>query len=388
MKRIIRIVSLLLVILILSSCGKKEEVPVTNGGSMVLTFITIGKGDAFLLSSPEGEHYLIDTGKQSDFPQIARILKIKNVDTLNGIFLSHGHLDHAGGLESILNAFSVEKIYLSAVDTVSYQKIDAEAIAKEHNIPVEKISGGDVLTSGEMSIRCWIPEKAVIDNENNNSVVLRVSYGKTAFLMMGDAELEEETDLLESGEDLHADILKLGHHGENDATSLALLEKVKPQYGLVTGNQEENPDSLNSDVSARLLSIGTTPIYSESDGLGIDFSSNGEQITTRTVNDQDSPVDSPLVLLGFDRQNQRVEVKNTGTESVDLGGYTLFSKRGGEVFRFPNNTLLASGESITVSCRSTWREGYLIWDEDKVWKKNDGVCLYDCKFTLLDELTD
>ena len=86
MKRIIRIVSLLLVILILSSCGKKEEVPVTNGGSMVLTFITIGKGDAFLLSSPEGEHYLIDTGKQSDFPQIARILKIKNVDTLNGIF--------------------------------------------------------------------------------------------------------------------------------------------------------------------------------------------------------------------------------------------------------------------------------------------------------------
>ena len=386
MKRIIHIVSLVLIILIPSGCMKKEEVPVCNDGSMVLTFITIGKGDAFLLHSPEGKHYLIDTGKRSDFPQIARTLKIKNIETLDGIFLSHGHLDHAGGLESILDAFSVKKIYLSAVDSISYQNIDAEAIAKEHNVPIEKISCGDVLTGEEMSIRSWVPEKAVIDNENNNSVILRISYGKTAFLMMGDAELEEETDLLYSGESLRADILKLGHHGENDATSLSLLKKVKPQYGLVTGNQEENPDSLNSDVSAKLSSIGTTPIYSESDGLGIDFCSNGKQITTRTVNDQAPPVDTPLSLLGSDREKQRIEVKNTGTESVDLGGYTLFSKRGGEVFRFSNNTLLPPGESITVSCRSTWREGELLWDEDKVWKKNDEACLYDRDFVLLDEL--
>lgn len=388
MRRILHIISLVLVILISSGCSKKEEVPVTSGKSMILTFITIGKGDAFLLRSPEGEHYLIDTGKKSDFPQIARSLKVKNVDTLNGIFLSHGHLDHAGGLESILNAFSVEKIFVSATDTVSYQEIDAEAIAKEHNVPIEKISSGDVLTSGEMSIQCWTPEKPDIDNANNNSIVLKVSYGKTAALLMGDAELEEEADFMESGEDLHADILKLGHHGEDDASSLAFLEKVKPQYGLVTGNLEENPDSLDPDISKRLLSIGTTTIYSESVGLGIEFSSDGEKITKKTVNDQDSTSDSPLTLLGIDREDQRVEVKNNGTESVDLGGYTLFSRRGGEVFRFPNNTLLESGESITVSCSSTWREGDLLWDEDTVWKKDDEACLYDRNFKLLDKLTD
>ena len=76
-------------------------------GSFTLTFITIGKGDSFLLSPSDGTHYLIDTGKKKDYPQIDRLLRTKGIDRLDGIFLSHGHKDHAGGLESLLSSFPV-----------------------------------------------------------------------------------------------------------------------------------------------------------------------------------------------------------------------------------------------------------------------------------------
>ncbi len=389
MKQTVRVVFLLMALALLNGCVQTEQGPEPVDGTITLTFLTIGKGDAFLLTAPGGEHYLIDTGKKEDYPQIARFLRIKGIDTLDGIFLSHGHLDHAGSLEPLLDAFTVKKIYISAIDTVSYHEVDPEALGKTYQVPVERITRGDILSQGGMTIRCWIPDQICADNENDNSVILRITYGETAFLLMGDAELDEEAALLGSDEVIQANVLKLGHHGENDATSQALLEKVKPQYALITGNETENPDSENPDVAARVQAVGAKAIYSECDGLGIDFRSDGKQILVETVADPELPPEVSLSLQELDRKNQRIVIKNTGTVDADLSGCTLFSQRGSKIFRFPNQVILAPGNLITVSCRGNWREGDLLWDEDSVWKKkNDAACLYDSHFTLLDELTD
>lgn len=281
-------------LLALTGCAGQtaDAAPVSEAseetGSFTVTFITIGKGDAFLLSPSDGTHYLIDTGKKKDYPQIDRLMRTKSIDRLDGIFLSHGHKDHAGGLESLLSSFPVDTLYLSGTDSVSYQDIDAEGLAAQYGTKVQKLSCGDTLQLGDVTVQCWLPKRPFLDNANNNSVILRLTHGSNCFLMMGDAEQEEEAALLASGFPVSANVLKLGHHGENDASSLAFLNQVKPQYALITGNEKENPDSLNPQVQKRLEQCSITPYFSECDGLGIDFVSDHGTICISAVEDASS----------------------------------------------------------------------------------------------------
>ena len=112
-KKILVLAAVLAVLLLTAGCGetgqgKQEDLK----GNMVLSFINIGKGDAFLIQEPYGGYYMWDTGKEEDYPMVERLLDIKKVERLDGIFLSHGHKDHAGGLELIMEKYSVETVYL------------------------------------------------------------------------------------------------------------------------------------------------------------------------------------------------------------------------------------------------------------------------------------
>lgn len=262
-----------------SGCEQKEkEEPIVTGKTAELTFITIGKGDAFLLKTPEDTYYMYDTGKKEDYQQIKNVLEKKQVTGLKGIFLSHGHKDHAGNVKNLIKEYPVEKIYLSQKDEASYEKIDMQELAESYQIPLEYLEGGEVLDLEGVTADVWIPEQCDYRNANNNSVVIRFQYGKNSFLMTGDMEYEEEAAYLQSGKVKKTDILKLGHHGENDATSVKLLEKVKPKYGLITGNEEENPDSVNPEIEARLDAFDVESFYSEGQQLAWEFVLDGEQI--------------------------------------------------------------------------------------------------------------
>lgn len=244
-----------------SLCGcvqvKAEEPAGIPGKTMEISFITIGKGDAFLLKMPEGSYYMYDTGKKEDFEQIQKVLEQKKVTSLKGIFLSHGHKDHAGNLKNLLEEYLVETVYISEKDQASYGKIDVEKITKDFDTTIVLLQGGETLSLEGAEAKVWIPKTCDFRNANNNSVIIRFSYGKNSCLMTGDMEYGEEAAYLRSGEACKTDILKLGHHGESDATSVAFLEKVKPGYGWITGSEEENPDSVNEEIAARLEAFET-----------------------------------------------------------------------------------------------------------------------------------
>ena len=198
---------------------------------------------------------------------------------MKGIFLSHGHKDHAGNLKNLLEEYPVETVYISEKDQASYGKIDVEKITKDFDTTLVLLQGGETLSLEGAEAKVWIPKTCDFRNANNNSVIIRFSYGKNSCLMTGDMEYGEEAAYLRSGEACKTDILKLGHHGESDATSVAFLEKVKPDYGWITGSEEENPDSVNEEIAARLEAFETEAFYSEGEQLAWDFVLDGENIT-------------------------------------------------------------------------------------------------------------
>ena len=262
-------------LVLLSGCRDKEE---HYEGTLTVSFITVGKGDAFLIETPNKKFYMWDTGKKEDKEQISAVLQKKGVKELEGIFLSHGHKDHAGNLEMLLQEYSVKKLYLSGKDDASYKKTDVKALAKEYDVSVTKLAGGEKLALGGATGEIWLPDKTDYEKENNNSVVMRLVYGDTACLFTGDMEKEEEAEFLSENRKISANILKLGHHGEDDATSLALLKRVKPEYGIITGNAEENPESVNTQTQENLEKYGVKPYYSEGNQLGIDFILDGKEV--------------------------------------------------------------------------------------------------------------
>lgn len=163
---------------LLFGCREKEE---KLEGTLTISFITIGKGDAFLIETPDKNFYMWDIGKKEDREQILAVLQKKGVKELEGIFLSHGHKDHAGNLEMLLQEYSVKKLYLSGKDDASYKKTDAKALAKEYDVSVTELAGGENLDLGGAIGEIWLPDKTNYENENNNSVVMRLAYGKTAW---------------------------------------------------------------------------------------------------------------------------------------------------------------------------------------------------------------
>lgn len=161
---------------LLFGCREKEE---KFEGTLTISFITIGKGDAFLIETPDKNFYMWDIGKKEDREQILAVLQKKGVKELEGIFLSHGHKDHAGNLEMLLQEYSVKKLYLSGKDDASYKKTDAKALEKEYDVSVTELAGGENLDLGGAIGEIWLPDKTNYENENNNSVVMRLAYGKT-----------------------------------------------------------------------------------------------------------------------------------------------------------------------------------------------------------------
>ena len=382
---------LTLVLILFSGCEQTPEIPVETEalqefGTFTLDFLTIGKGDAFLLSTPGQQYYLIDTGKTQDYVHIARALRVRNVDRLDGIFLTHGHKDHAGGLAAILQAFPTEKVFYWDQDRYSYKEIFPWEIVPGFDTELISLASGDILDLGGVTARVWLPDKPDPENENNNSLVLMLTHGNMKFLMMGDAELEEEALLMESGMDLNAQVLKLGHHGEDDASSPEFLDRVSPRLGLIAGNQEENPDSLDPLITARLADRDIKPLYSECDGLGWVLISDGYHLDSTVLKDRDFPKTLSLSFQEVDRPGQRVTVRNDGRQAADISLCLIRSVRRDELFLFPEGTVLKPGETITVACRDASSPGDLTWDADSVWqKKRDEARLYDRNLNKLAE---
>lgn len=224
----------------------EEETYKTAEGKLILTMIDVGQADSFLFVQND-KVALVDCGTRETGENVVKHLKKLGIEKIDYLFGTHPHDDHMGGMYDIITNFEVSKIILPKVKTGEvttnwYLKLMKEI--KNGEYEVENPEVGTIYNIGNAEMKVIGPISQPEDNLNNYSTVLKVSFGKIDVIMTGDAETSVEKEILESGENIDAEILKVGHHGSNTSNSKKFLDKVSPDYALISaelGNSYEHP---------------------------------------------------------------------------------------------------------------------------------------------------
>lgn len=250
-----------------------------SGDALVVTFIDVGQADCALLAC--GDSYaLIDGGNTADGPKVVNYLTEQGVDKLDLVVGTHPHEDHIGGLANVLNTFSTDHVWSSEIpysNGTTSAFVDA-VTAQGLEIQVPEV--GQTFQLDDATITMIGPIHMDYEDTNNLSLVLMVEYGDTRFLFTGDMEHDAEIDLLDSGTDVKADVLKVGHHGSYTSTSYRFLREVAPTYAVISvgaandyGHPHDEPMSRLRD--AEVIIYRTDSMYTitaVSDGENITFS--------------------------------------------------------------------------------------------------------------------
>lgn len=245
--------------------------------SFSIHFIDVGQADAALVEC-DGHYMLIDGGNKADSNVIYSVLKKAAVPKLDIVVGTHAHEDHIGGLPGAFNYTTADLTLcpVKSFDSNAFEDFAKYAEQKGNGITVPKV--GNTYPLGSSTVKILGVNS---DNEaNNTSIVLRIDYGKTSFLFTGDAEREAEQIILDSGADLKATVLKVGHHCSKTSTCYPFLRAIMPEYAVVSvgqknsyGHPDEGTLSRLRDADVKLFRTDLQgDIYCTSDGKEVSFS--------------------------------------------------------------------------------------------------------------------
>lgn len=253
------------------------------GADLKVHFIDVGQGDSTLIEK-DGHFMLIDAGERDQGEIVASYLEKQGVKTLDYVIGTHPHSDHIGGLETVIRKFGVQKVLLPEKEhtTKVYERL-LDAIA-DKGLKVTIPKPGDGYSLGEASFQIIAPVRDYGDNLNNWSIGLRLVYGKNSFVLCGDAEKEAEEDMAAGGLPLKADVLKLSHHGSSTSSAPGFMDKVDPEYAVISCGKNNDYGHPHREIlemlkkrnikALRTDQLGT--IVAVSDGSKVTFPAIGE----------------------------------------------------------------------------------------------------------------
>ena len=234
-------------------------------------FIDVGQALSVLVEC-DGQFMLYDGGNVDDGSLVVSYLQQQGVEELQYVFCSHAHEDHVGGLAAALAYFPAHHVYapVTEADTKCFR--DFVKYTQQQGLAVEVPAAGTVWQLGSATITQLGPVAQYSDT-NDTSLVLRLDYGSTSFLLTGDMEADAERDLVNTGANLKADVLQVGHHGSSTSTSYIFLNSVLPEMGVIScgvnnkyGHPHEETLSILRDAGVdvyRTDLLGTITIGSD-----------------------------------------------------------------------------------------------------------------------------
>lgn len=261
----------------------QSQDPLPEGDYIKVTFLDVGQGDATLIEC-EGEYMLIDGGYPEYGDVVVERLKTEGVKRLKYLVATHAHADHVGGLSEVMEAFMIDHVLApvtSDAENISFQ-IFAENVAA-NGLRIEVPTAGDTFTLGGANISLLGPlsDPSSVEDVNNTSLVMKLTYKDVSFLFQGDASYDEEQEILNSGADLKVDVLKVGHHGSSSSTGYQWLYFIEPTYGVISCGEKNEYWHPHEKVLSRLRDAEVTLFRTDLQGTIVCIS-DGKEIEFRT----------------------------------------------------------------------------------------------------------
>ncbi len=227
------------------------QTPPAFNGKLKVHYINVGKADSILLQQGS-QSMLIDTGTSDSEDSIVNYIQSQNIKKLDYLVLTHPHLDHIGGAEAVLKTFDIGTVLMPKVTTNTSTFKNVINAIDTKGLKASQPEVGSTFRFGDADCIVLGPINTVSGDINTYSIVIKVTFGNNKFLFEGDAQASNEQDMLDKGFDLSADVLKVGHHGSNKATSQAFLDKVNPHYAVISCAQNNNDGLPNKKTMNKL----------------------------------------------------------------------------------------------------------------------------------------
>lgn len=294
-----------------------------DNSSFEIHYIDVGQADAALVLC-DGEAMLIDGGNAEDSNLIYSYLKKQSVDHLKYIVCTHAHEDHVGGLAGALNYATVDTAYCPVTSYDSRAFSNFVSYLDKQGVSITIPNAGDSFALGSASVQVLGPITMDEDEPNNTSIVLRVEYGETSFLFTGDAEREEEQDILDAGYNLESTVLKVGHHGSANSTTYPFLREVMPEYAVISVGENNSYGHPTEEALSRLLDADVKVFRTDMQG-DIICTSDGKTVSFSVERNEDADTLSGIGPNSTQQETQPPEnvPPDEGTQTPSVTDYVL-----------------------------------------------------------------
>lgn len=258
-------------------------------GALKIVFIDVGQGDSTLIILPNGKTLLIDGGERDQDKTVLSALQEHNISKIDVMVATHPHADHIGGLIGVIDTMDVGQIIDSGQVHTTQTFLDFVETIESNQIPLVSVHEGDSIElDPNIDIRvlnppATLPDRAYNEEEfNNNSVVIKLTYGEFTAIFPGDIELETESRL--SSKDIDVDILVASHHGSRGSNTAQYLEAASPEVIVIYAGADNDYGHPHDESLDRINAAGVQHIFrTDIDGTIVLTTNGSSDYTLETV---------------------------------------------------------------------------------------------------------
>ena len=254
-------------------------------GLLHVHFLDVGQGDSILVVTPLGRQVLIDGGPDGDLVSQALADALPGGDrSLDLVVMTHLDSDHSGGLLDVLDRYSVGAVLAGPQPGGDSGAAWDQRLAQHGITPLEVHAGHAIELEQGVRLQVLNPQlEGAFGDSNNDSVVMRLTYGELSVLVTADIEREAEERLVASGAELHSSVLKVGHHGSGTSTTERFLDAVDPAITVVSSGAGNPYGHPAPEVVERLEeAVGPANVFRTDHHGEVEVISDGESVWVKT----------------------------------------------------------------------------------------------------------